>query len=111
MSLLDKILGKRGITDITDMTQEEQQTYDTFKRLLEREITVETIAEFVKAEKERSINELSEKYYELSNDARIFYSAHIRICNKLVKYITNFKIEKEVAIKNLSKLHNVDLED
>ena len=111
MLFLDKILAKRGIKDISDMTQEELQTFQSFQKLLEQELTVESIAEFVKLEKERSVSELTEKYYSLSNDARIFYSAYVRLCTGISKYITGFKIQKETAIKNLSKIHNIDLDE
>ena len=64
MSILDKLLGKRGIKDTTVLDEAEQKTYDNWRKILsEGEITVERIKDFCK----QQLSIIENKFKELDN--------------------------------------------
>lgn len=65
MNILDRILAKRGIKDITELDKEEQKTFQEWKTVLSKdELTTEDIKIFCQSQ----INVIEGKWADLNTD-------------------------------------------
>lgn len=65
MSLLSRLLNKRGIQDVKDLSQDEQKDFERWKRILsDGEVSVEKIAQFCENKK----RQIETQWRDMSND-------------------------------------------
>lgn len=104
-AILDKVLEKRGITDITKLTPEEKETFDKWDKILsEGSITVSKISEFC----ENQISKIESSWRKdvidnssLKNEK--FVIMHT-VYTALLDCITGQKSEREELEKYLQSL-------
>lgn len=102
--LLQKILQKRGIKDIRDLTKEERDTFDRWQSILsEGEITVEKIKLFC----QQQIKIIENQYTNPDNSEKKdnYLKACLAVYSALLGIIeTPQQVERQALIKYLQQL-------
>ena len=100
---LEKLLHRRGIKDIKELSQEEQGTFDRWNTILVGEITVEKIREFCAQQRAKIIDE---ELGNFTNSERKdnFIKAIIHVYSKLIKLIDSPEVERKSLEKYLEQL-------
>lgn len=103
MSILTQLLKKRGITDTTELTNDEKRDFDRWNKILsEGEITVEKILNFCKHQKQIIENQWSDLNNDSIKNERLVIQH--TIYSKLIGVIESPKAEREALEKHLQDL-------
>jgi hypothetical protein len=101
-NILSSLLKKKGIKDASELTPEERQDFDKWKKILSEEVSVETIKEFCKYQ----ISIVESRFASGDNTDKqdAFLKASLNVYLNLLKAIEAPKLERE----NLERyLHNL----
>ena len=108
--LLDNILKRRGIKNITELTSDEKVEFDKLQRMADRlhkleteVITVEGIEKFCKQEKAIIEKEWHDNA-DVSNNKEIYLKVQHKIYDSLIKYIESPKAERDNIVNYLENL-------
>lgn len=100
--ILDQLLRKLGVTSVTDLNDEERETYKQWEQALQgRKITDEEVAVFLQTELEKSLQKLISQPLRERED--IFLKMEVNFIRKLQMFLDAPKVEKallEQQIKN-----------
>ena len=101
--LLDKILNRRGIKNISELSGEEKNTFDKWESVLTGEITTEKIREFCIQQRAKMIDE---ELGNFNNSERKdnFIKAIIHVYSKLIKLIDSPEVERKSLERYLDQL-------
>ena len=101
--LLSKLLKKRGIKDIRDLSSEEQETFDKWERILsEGELTIEKFADFCR--KQKGIIESQYINPDNSEKKDIYLKACLAVYSALLDIIKAPQAERQALEKYLNQL-------
>ena len=101
--LIAKLLQKKKINDIRELTPDEKETFDKWDRVLsEGEMTIEKILEFCK----KQIKIIEGQYINPDNSEKkdIYLKASLSVYTNLTRAIKAPKAEKEALEKYLNQL-------
>ncbi len=116
MSLLDQLLEKRGIRDISELSEQERATYEAIKKDLTAEITVGSVIKFLEAEKESLLKEWKEienkknmigKTDLMMHDENLLIKARFINCEKLLALFSGAIAQRKRGEKRAKNLINV----
>ena len=104
MSILSKILQKRGIKDVTELDKEEKESFEGYEKILSKEdLTLEDVKHFL--ESQIGIIETKWKDYSTQNKADLI---PYHTCYKtLLNLINAPQVERKALEDYLSQLHNL----
>lgn len=105
MSLLSRLLDKRGIEKVEDLSPEEVVVYERYRTILTGEtVTIESLKEFCR----KQISLLEEKYAseEGTRDRNVYHKACLHVYLNLLKAIEAPEAERESLEKYLTQLIN-----
>lgn len=103
MSILDKILSKRGIKDASELSEEERKTFDEWRGILSKdELTTENIKEFCKTQCEVIEGKWSDLNLEQAKKSELI--PYHTVYKTLLKVIESPKVVKEQLEKHLENL-------
>lgn len=106
MSLLRKILEKRGIADVTKLTKEEKEDFDNYEKILSKpDLTLKDLQSFM--ESQIAIIETRWKDYGLEHSKKSELIAYHTIYRTLLDVIKSPQVEREVLEKYLTNLHKL----
>lgn len=101
MSLLSKLLDKRGIQKVEDLSQEERVIYDRYKVILSGEtVTVASLKEFCVSQ----IRLIEEKFGGPPSSSDTYLKACLHVYLNLLKAIEAPEAERESLEKYLNQL-------
>lgn len=101
--LLAKLLNKRGITKVEDLSIEEKADFDRWNELLiAKEITIENITEFIKDQKSKIEDKIANP--ELPKEQRLDLLPYLTIYKSLLVLIQSPSVERELVEKTLKQL-------
>lgn len=103
MSILNKFLSKRGIKDPKELSQEEQQVYDNWRKILSKdELTLKDIKEFCKTQTE--IIEQKWRDYNLEQNKKGELIPYHSVYKTILLAIDSPKIAREALEKQLIEM-------
>lgn len=103
MHILDKLLNKRGIKDITELSGEEKTTFEGWHKILAKEeLTLSDIKSFCQTQV--SIIEAKWKDYNLENSKKAELIPYHTIYRTLEQVIASPRVEREQLEIQLNQL-------
>lgn len=101
--LLEKLLRKKNVNNVSDLSDDEKSTYDNWQKILsEGEITVDKIRDFCKVQKKLIEGQYSNADNTDKKDNIL--KASLGIYNALIGLIESPKAEREALEKYLNQL-------
>jgi len=103
MDILKRYLEKIGVTEFSELTEEEKETYRNWDSSLNgRKLTDTDVAEFLTAEEQETINKLKSMKLEKRED--IFLKMKLEFLGKVRIFLTSPEIEKEMTKRNIENI-------
>ena len=103
--LLTRLLGKRGIEDPKDLSQEERQTFETWQAILSKdELTIDDIKEFCRTQ--ITIIEAKWADYALEAEKKANLIPYHTCYRTMLAAIESPRSSREALEKNLNQLLN-----
>ena len=103
--LLEAILKKRGIEDVTKLDPAEKEDFDRWNKILTQEkITIENLQEFIREQKEKMENKVADP--SIPREERLELLPYLTIYKALLGLIKSPQAEKERTEKYLKQLLN-----
>lgn len=100
ISILTKLLNKRGITNEDELTKEEKEVFDRYKMILMGDtVTIDTLKEFCK-QQVRAIEDKCDGVNPLTN----MQQASLHVYLTLIKAIEAPEVERESLERYLTQL-------
>lgn len=101
MSLLSKLLDKRKITKVEELSSEERATFEHYKSILEKEVTVASIKEFCLSQ----IKLIESKFADNpKTDDDTYLKACLHIYLNIIRVIEAPETERKSLEKHLEDL-------
>ena len=102
-NILNKLMQKRKIEKMEDMSEDEKATFNKWNEILStKEITIDNLQAFLEELKNKAIKDVAEEDNTIKKDAKC--KASITICEALLGLITTPKVERENLEKYLNTL-------
>lgn len=102
-NLLSRLFRARNITDVTELSSEERDNFDNWKRVLsEEEVTIEDVSKFCDRQKQEIEILLENTDNSYQKNERLIYQ--LGIYRKIAKLITGRKTEREALEQYLEDL-------
>lgn len=99
--LLDRLLKKRGIEDVTKLEEEEKANFDDWAKILsEGEVTLKTVLEFCQGQ----VNTIEEKFKETDKSDK--ENTRLTLLHSVYKTLINVISGPQVERENLEKYLN-----
>lgn len=103
MNILDKILQKRGIKSVDQLSPEEKVTFEGWRKVLAKdELTLDDIKEFCQLQID--IIEGKWKDYNLDNSKKAEFIPYHTVYKALLQVISSPKVEREQLEAQLNQL-------
>ena len=103
MNLIQELLKKRGIKNLSELDPAEKAIFDRWQKMLTTEdITIERLTEFIKEQKRRA--EINIANPDNTKEKDMFLKASLNIYGSLLGLINSPKRERETIIKHLKQL-------
>lgn len=100
-SLLSKLLAKRGIDKVEDLSDEEKVTIDKFKAVLSGEnLTLDSIKDFMRMQ----IRVIETKFAEADSKNDVYYKACLNVYLTMLKAMEAPERERESLERYLTQL-------
>lgn len=100
---IEKLLQKRGIKSIEELTSEEKMQFDEWQKVLTKEkVTIPSLAVFLNVQKSIIETQFGDIANSLEKNSRLVLQH--AIYSKLIRFIDSEKIEKEALEKYLTDL-------
>ena len=104
MSILSRILEKKGIKDITQLDTEERETFEHYQAILsKKDISVEDLKHFLQAQ----IKVIEAKWKDYGTQSKADLIPYHVIYRSLLDIITSPQAEREQLEKYLTQLHTL----
>ena len=102
-ALIEKLLKKRGIERIEDLSPSEKETYDRWQKALSTEpITIEKLTDFIKEQKGKAENLITDADNSPQKD--MFLKASLNIYRSLLGLVGSPEVEKKSLEEYLQQL-------
>jgi len=103
MDTLKKYLDKIGVTEFSELSQEEKDTYRDWDNALSgRKISDEDVAEFLTTEEQDVINKLKSMKLEKRED--IFLKMKLEFIGKIKTFLMSPELEKQMVKRNIENI-------
>jgi len=100
---LEKLLKKRGLENITQLDRYERADFERWqKALIAQPVTLESLAEFIKEQKNRAENEIANP--DNSKEKDMFLKASLNIYRSFLALLKQPEVERETTEKFLKQL-------
>lgn len=104
MNILEKFLKHIGVESYSELTDQEKATFDSWSKILEKEVSLETLQDFCDTEVTRLSNDLLEAIRKDDRTNIIRLGAKIENYKAMSSLITSPKDNKEKFKKTLEAL-------
>ena len=103
MNLLEKFLKKVGVTEFSQLTEEEKETYRNWDSILSgRKLTDEEVATFLTTELEETVQKVIDQ--KLTTREDIFLKMKLDFIRKIQGFLNVPKVEKKILEQNINQL-------
>lgn len=103
MNLLEKFLKKVGVTEFSQLTEEEKETYRKWDGILSgRKLTDEEVATFLTTELEETVQKVIDQ--KLTSREDIFLKMKLDFIRKIQGFLNVPKVEKKILEQNINQL-------
>lgn len=100
MSLIDKFLKKKGITEFSELSQEEKDTYRKWEEILTgRKLTDEDVAMFLQRELDETVIKLINE--DKGTRVDIFLKMKLEFIKKIQTLLNSPAVEKKMLEENI----------
>ena len=104
MSILSKILQKRGIKDVTELDKEEKESFEGYEKILSKEdLTLEDVKHFL----ESQIGIIETKWKDYGNQNKADLIPYHTCYKTLLNLINAPQVERKALEDYLSQLHKL----
>src|SRR5438270_6485654 len=105
--MLQQLLEKLGITNFDQLTAEERTTYEQWAKVLTtQDVTIETVKEWLAAERSRANAELLK--IDNTKERELFYKVSVRMLDALHVIIATPAAQRESLKSHLKQVFHID---
>lgn len=104
MDLLKKYLGKLGVSDFSQLQEEEKETYKEWEEALSgKALTDEDVAKFLINLQEELIENIL-KTPQKETDKKLFYEMQLDLVRKIIGFLRTPELQRKLMEQNLINL-------
>lgn len=104
IDILKKYLANIGVKDYTELTPEEQKTYQEWTDIFEKDIKPEDLQKFLKSNIGNLSEEMKECVKKGQNREALFKASQIDVFNKIIDFVNEPNRQKQAIENHISSL-------